>query len=389
MKVPHQALNASRSEPALSRAPVTGRKTCSPTPAGSKARAAGAVKVCVETTPTPAGSRAQTTAAAAGCDVAAGHYGHNRHMYCLNDLRRTYTLLGTDGAVKGVGEISLNTHATLGAHSASWNETITATVTRLDEHVNSLTIALEASCDNACAMINKNPWSNTTTLSAVGQSVSGTVTYRVALAAGERSMVTPKAVLKLYQAGDVPGDFDHGLSLPWPARCDAEFSTVGCVFPQTRPAVQMSLAAYGAATVTYWYARDYLSDHWGAPDSPLQRLASDSAATRNRRLTCEDLSSIPFVPFADIPEDSCDEYPFAHTYQGGTDGGRCAEIIPKFEDGEWWIYVIIGREPTGYEPCVRGHVPLTQNKAAGGKYGNFVQNERVLDLEKFTVTITQ
>ncbi len=39
------------------------------------------------------------------------------------------------------------------------------------------------------------------------------------------------------------------------------------------------------------------------------------------------------------------------------------------------------------EPCVRGHVPETLNEAAGGALGNNSLNQRVLDLEKFTVAI--
>ncbi len=82
----------------------------------------------------------------------------------------------------------------------------------------------------------------------------------------------------------------------------------------------------------------------------------------NRYRTCEEGSSIPFHRQDDIQDDSCDEYPFAGTFEGGTNGGLCAEILPKFEDGGWKIYYFVGRQPTGNEPCVRGHVPLAKKQ---------------------------
>jgi hypothetical protein len=100
---------------------------------------------------------------------------------------------------------------------------------------------------------------------------------------------------------------------------------------------------------------------------------------------------VPFVPFDNsiVQDDSCDEFPFAGTYEGGTDGGLCAEIVPQYEDGAWYIYQADDSRPvTGDEPCVRGHVPNTVNKAAGGKYGSFVQTQRLIDTEKFTVSVT-
>jgi hypothetical protein len=46
------------------------------------------------------------------------------------------------------------------------------------------------------------------------------------------------------------------------------------------------------------------------------------------------------LPFDDsvVLDDSCDEFPFAGTYEGGTDGGLCAEIVPQYEDGAWYIH---------------------------------------------------
>ncbi|WP_456154362.1 NucA/NucB deoxyribonuclease domain-containing protein [Streptomyces lydicus] len=38
---------------------------------------------------------------------------------------------------------------------------------------------------------------------------------------------------------------------------------------------------------------------------------------------------------ATVPDGSCDEYPFAGSYQGGTNGGLCADVVPLLENGVW------------------------------------------------------
>jgi hypothetical protein len=89
-----------------------------------------------------------------------------------------------------------------------------------------------------------------------------------------------------------------------------------------------------------------------------------------------------------VPTDSCDEYPFAKTYEGGTPGGLCADIAPLFEEGQWQIYEANPNKPvTGTEKCVRGHVPLGENEGAGGELGRFTQAQRVLDLDSYSVTL--
>ncbi|NGM11571.1 hypothetical protein ENC19_02160 [Verrucosispora sp. CWR15] len=87
-----------------------------------------------------------------------------------------------------------------------------------------------------------------------------------------------------------------------------------------------------------------------------------------------------------VPNDSCDEFPFAGTYEGGTDGRLCADILPLYENGQWVLDEARADKPVTFnEPCVRGHVDVDANSSAGGKYGAFVRNQRVLDTEKFDV----
>ncbi|GAB2744522.1 NucA/NucB deoxyribonuclease domain-containing protein [Streptomyces bullii] len=90
-----------------------------------------------------------------------------------------------------------------------------------------------------------------------------------------------------------------------------------------------------------------------------------------------------------MQDDSCDEFPFARTYEGGTDGALCADVVPKQVGDQWLVFEADPTKPVTFtESCARGHVPLTDNKAAGGKLGSFPQTDRVLDTEKYDVTVT-
>ncbi|MEU5646635.1 NucA/NucB deoxyribonuclease domain-containing protein [Streptomyces milbemycinicus] len=381
---PHKLAAAGPRQESITAAFPTG-KTCA-TVADLKSRT-GSARACTEVKRADADSRATTPLAAAGaCSAQPGYYRADRHSYCLSDTRITYTLYDPQsGAVTGVGEISLSSSATLDPRSGWWNELFTATVTKTEGHVTNLAVSLTASCSNSCGMLNADAWG--TKVLVLGQSVSSHVTFSAYPASGTETMITPQYMVKLYQPGDTPGDWDHNWSLPIKVRCDAELSGYGCVIDQIRALLDLPLSRYGEAAATYWFAQSALVDQWGTPDNPLSRNKDEGAAKANRYRTCEEGSSIRFDPQDDIQDDSCDEYPFAGTFEGGTDGGLCAEILPKFEDGGWRIYYFEGRQPTGNEPCVRGHVPLPKNESAGGKYGNFIQDERVLDTEKFTVSI--
>ncbi|WP_405808504.1 hypothetical protein OG524_00505 [Streptomyces sp. NBC_01520] len=108
-----------------------------------------------------------------------------------------------------------------------------------------------------------------------------------------------------------------------------------------------------------------------------------------RTNTCEEGSTVSFVRDDSlVPTDSCDEYPFADTYEGGTNGGLCAEIVPLLENGSWNFYEFDPSRPvTKNEPCIRAHVPLQQNTDAGAKYSGFISSQHVIDGEKFTANL--
>jgi hypothetical protein len=89
-------------------------------------------------------------------------------------------------------------------------------------------------------------------------------------------------------------------------------------------------------------------------------------------------------------QDSCDEYPFAKSKEGSKPADQCAEIVPdQLADGTWEVHdFTFAGHPTNFsEPCVRSHVPLSENTDAGGEFGRLVQSDRILDDDAFTVTV--
>lgn len=105
------------------------------------------------------------------------------------------------------------------------------------------------------------------------------------------------------------------------------------------------------------------------------------------------------VPYHD--RDTCDEFPFAGTYEnpanngGITDGAQCVQVtaiqIDKptgtNEAADWPSTVTLGT-PTGQETCVRGHIPGKLNSSVGGSYGNLVRSNRLDDNDPFWMVVT-
>jgi hypothetical protein len=187
------------------------------------------------------------------------------------------------------------------------------------------------------------------------------------------------------------------------ARCDSAFTnSSGCVDEGFIPTLFLSLAKYGAAAAMVQFAQDNMTAHWGkqGEGSPLTRLAAGGSA--NRAVICDStfVSQGTAIGGNDGDKDSCDEFPFAATYQSGvlngvTSGAQCAQVTATPSGGpttgneaaDWPTVAIVGT-PTLNESCVRGHIPLNLNTAAGGAYGGLITSNRLLDADPFWVSVT-
>jgi hypothetical protein len=189
-----------------------------------------------------------------------------------------------------------------------------------------------------------------------------------------------------------PGDITYTSAVP--IRCDAQANVngyPGCSIAGYTP--ELVLTGYdsgNSATASVYGFQYYNVDHWGQyPNGrKLSRLNNPTQANKNRYYMCQNGT---WTKNSTVPNDSCDEFPFAGTYQSGKllglKASQCAQWIPKFNStNHTWTLV----EYPGYstsERCVLGHVALTYNTADGTMYSNFIQANRLLDRDTFWIGI--
>lgn len=370
------------------------KESCTPTAPGSKERRTGAVSTCVSVKPassrTTAAHRTGRAAKAGNmCAVAKpGYWRFERLSACLREMLVNYTYRDTKGKILGSAVFYVSTSAILNPRSGLWSEEILVEATQYKGQIKSTTVEVAVSCTSKCKATKKNPWVGSKTLTD-GQVAGGSVSYSNVPAAGAEDATTVNYELKIAKSGTTPTPPHVTWSNPDPIRCDSHLTdgqnvSTGCAVPSVIPELTLPLKDFGAAAATYDWAQYHLPDKWGRYlGKPLTRALDGD---ERRKYTCDYKSSVPFVKRDG--DDSCDEFPFASTWEGGTDGGKCAEIVPLFEGGQWNYYEADPNRPvTEKEPCVRGHVPLKVNSRAGTEYSNLIQSQRLVDKDPFYVQV--
>jgi hypothetical protein len=176
---------------------------------------------------------------------------------------------------------------------------------------------------------------------------------------------------------------------PLNVRCDGQANTgaaEGCAIPSFVP--QLALTGYSSgntATAFVSYIQRNV-DNWGQYPSGrlLTRLNNPSQASVNRAAMCAGFTPLPLVT-----NDSCDEYPFASSYQSGNMLGQtasqCSQVVPQYAAGTWTYATYPGYSTS--QRCGIGHTRLSDNQSVGGMYSAFIQNNRVIDGDPFWVGI--
>ncbi|MGW5667871.1 NucA/NucB deoxyribonuclease domain-containing protein [Micromonospora sp. NPDC003776] len=182
-----------------------------------------------------------------------------------------------------------------------------------------------------------------------------------------------------YGSADTDLTFLHletGITRTWTSidfqnRCDSEMPETplegGCVYNEVQPelALDKSTASnHREHALFVEQAQHTTPDHFGArhlsqpgeDPKPLQRLTDQDRRDDNREASCDD-----FVRDPAVPDDSCDEYPYASTYQGANEIGRARTAV--------------------------GHVPRQSNTNGGSKLTAFYTANRVLDGDPFWVAV--
>lgn len=379
--------------------PAESGERCETTQAGSKERRAGAAEACVSTSAAPAKrtatqqqSLAGIAAADAGsCDITSpGTYTFQRFEYCVTGVNVVYILRDSNGKELGRGTLGVSTSATLPAQGTTWNEQVTVTMTGASGTVTALNAKFRAACGTGCTLTKTAPWYGGDL--TVGQSLTGTVSYSSAPAAGAVAEFVTSYKMYVTSPGATAVDPNASWDNPEKIRCDDAVRDTtgtgtpspGCVVPAVTPVVPMSAQGSdpGGAVAAYQWAQQRFNDGWG--QNTLLTREKTGIADRTGR-TCGS-----FDPNTDLVEtDTCGEFPFAEAREGGIDGARCVEVIPNASSGSWDTYVLgDSRNLDPATPCVRAHVPAADKQFADAKLSEGFADQRVIDAEQFKVEFT-
>ncbi|MFJ6569361.1 hypothetical protein ACIQNU_18245 [Streptomyces sp. NPDC091292] len=145
----------------------------------------------------------------------------------------------------------------------------------------------------------------------------------------------------------------------------------GVVFPEYTPTLNYSLALYPQLA---GHIRDAQNSGLpGAPgDTALERLTDTDKRDDNRNRSCPSRYPRP-------DGKSCDEYPFASTWQGAS----TANPVGVARTFGWCnITEPSGTGPVGYSVCM---IDATENSRGGSELGSFYRTERIIEKDAFFV----
>ncbi|WP_019632503.1 NucA/NucB deoxyribonuclease domain-containing protein [Actinomadura atramentaria] len=389
---------AATSSPA-GRAAPKGHGTCTATAPGTGPARQGAAWTCIEHGPVSARDLARIRNHVTATRVTAAPQGDaaalcasdkpqdvvsTRHAYCVRH-NIVYALVNAAGDVLGTAGLTVVAASEPKYNSTKWQESISVYAGAMSDTIGAVKLTLRSDCTLCIA--GPPAWGGgSIELHAGEENDTGTLSYDSTVRGGgvaQRTQISYQSEVVSTNAKPV---ISHQSWAGPSLRCDGKVGEYpGCIVTEDLAKVTISKSAYGAAAVAYEWAQNNLTNgRLGTAAKPLTRDADDTRERSRRYYSCE----APPKPFAADPtvrDDSCDEFPFARTREGGTLGSLCTEITPRNVGGVWSV-TVVRNEPVA--PCIRAHVPKDENTGAGGKVGRDVQSERILDGEAYQVVIT-
>jgi hypothetical protein len=232
----------------------------------------------------------------------------------------TYNIINPQtGAIIGQGLLLLSELIHLQQTARTWTVEVGLNMYQASGLVltNPTTVDPAMACAPGCFVLSETPPFGPVPI-VVNQPLRGAWTLTVSTP-NEPEILTLQMTFSLLfaTAGTVP--FQPLIEVPSaPVRCDRTTTlgrlSPGCVFAFYTPFFILALTGQGvdeAAQHVQDAQRD-LPDHWGSVERgglPLRRMTDAIRQRANRRLACP-------PSFPRPPGTSCDEYPFASTYQG-------------------------------------------------------------------------
>jgi Deoxyribonuclease NucA/NucB len=299
------------------------------------------------------------------CSGKIGTYPYSRYGSCYVNYISVAVVQVPSGVVLGEGQLLFVSWAELHKTSQTWKFHVFVNlfeahgVVRTDE-----LIRVDARCSSACKI-------SSDTGPELHQSLYPDVPLQ-----GDWTVKLPKPAVKPVSVSqDVELTLNNrqapgSSSVEYPGftgfqRCETSKlfgkQKGGCVYTDYWPTFKLSTLdeKNGKSATFILQSQQNLADHWGAnykelTGPPLQRLTDKKKKAANRTASCKGF-------LKKNETDSCDEYPFASTYQGAA---------------------LVGPERTA-----AGHVPEDQNKHAGALLSSFYAKNRMLDGDFFWVGI--
>ncbi|WP_406179541.1 hypothetical protein [Streptomyces sp. NBC_01006] len=349
--------------------------------------------------PTQAPPAAGAAAPGAGASCPLRQNVFNRYLACFANTTPIEVVLLNNGKPVGSAFWNIEQRIQLYKDENSIDQTITINALKVDPALASVTVEWEPKCTGACTT-GKVLWNGSPTwVTGVDQhsSTVGAAQYWTGTTGVSQLNLSWQFTFRS------PSSPDTGI-LNWSdpdaaVRCDVIMGNEevpqtkpGCVFNRYVPTRTLNTAKRPAANALYWLLMEKLKSHPGSKkyNSPLHRLADETAAQKNRDKICDST----FVPHptgtADKP--SCDEYPFAKSRESGgstlTSGKECAQFYAEKSGNRWQLkYDPNFNLPTWQEPCGRGSIPLLQNTGAGGEIGRFTTAMRLHDGDAYFLDV--
>ncbi|GAA5039885.1 golvesin C-terminal-like domain-containing protein [Streptomyces siamensis] len=366
-------------------------------------------EVCLEFRGKPAGKTAQRqgTAAAAGtafCSKSGADMFYTRTRACLQDSFSA--TLYENGTPIAQNIYAYKHEIDLDLDSPTIQQTVSVQPTTVDPKVPPVTVNVQSFCQHNCSSAGIT-WSGLPEWSGLDKHEAvGRVDHTWSGTAGNET-VHLNWILSSTMGGAPNGGADYQPpSGKLGIRCDREAkgkSTVGCVFPDYIPTYVVNTEANPSAAAFYWILMQKLPYHPGSRDhsSPLNYLADTARQKANRKVICPTSGPDKFVGHPDSKPpnstSSCDEYPFAATYQSGgmppqtvSTGKDCTQLYAKPLSTGWTLLEDprYARVNTWNEICGRASIPGDENSGAANRIGLFfVPNNRMLDKDAFYVSV--
>lgn len=260
----------------------------------------------------PAGIDAQA-AAKPVCPKEAAIAYYTRTWWCGTGTDKVIVL--HNGKPAGSIYMWTNVKKVLDVKSRDSTETIWFDHIKTTGAGSGFTLRFQAACQTGCSSTVKFPQLKPV---RTGGKISGTVNYRYV--DNKTRTFKNKYTITMLKPGYTPAVI-YSASADW--RCDNAFGKrqrAGCIVPSFTPTLDMTPLKFISAGIRRIWGNS--PNRYGQKGSghPLHYLANDKKANDNRTAVCGGKKP-PIILPPDWPQGetpSCDEYPLAHSKEGGT-----------------------------------------------------------------------